>query len=600
MKNIFSILVVFLLGVFTATPAKVENINNINYKKSPLVIAPMIEAQGYCKAGFNEPHLGAAIAYCAQHNEFGIKELSAALNLIEPKGAKGDVQIGYTIGINLLENQDDGAFNPFGFLTHALNFIDRPAVIYLFANHFAGTTAKPPVADDSMAKFADQSTPRETYFKLQIAPIALQTDPKLSINQQRNKALQKIGAWYQSLPEKSKNKIIAFTLMGELHHFYDDFSKGMGKFEDIHITDYSKAVVSDFQKWLQKNYIDIIKFNEAMGTEYHYFNQINPPSKRIQSDKLEHFTQHFDSFAHGIVPIEGWLEKMLPQHQITIYLNGVAIGVAEYGLNRQDVYESSVTIKNARVGFRYLLNFKKLPRGKYTLQAILENKNKNKIQYELARRSLSIMGQSQEPIVDLSDSKKISKLLKNTPRFYLDRPAHELALFYNPLARDWLEFRSQQVTAAYDYWFDAAKLVGLPENKLFSHQIAVATVGGWNPVLFASDASLQGKKRYHKGINLYGGSASMALLRTHYIQPGDVFGIPEFHSQSWKDATEPGKILNDLKSGGASFISPYFLSMAPDKYRDKPNDHDKFRLSLNNKNYGSNYLYRAIIDIAKK
>lgn len=588
--------------------------------KMPFVIAPMIEGQGYCDAGSAEPSAGAAIAHCASHHNFGTQEFASALDRLEPHGAKGSVQIGYTIGINLLENPDSGEFNPFGFLTNALKLIDRPAVIYIFANHFAGITAKPAIAEDSMARFADQSTPSETYFQRKISPITLSTDATLSVNQQRNKALKKLGDWYKSLPDKSKNKIIAFTMAGELHHFYDDFSTGMGRFENIHITDYSPSRIADFQGWLENHYGSIKKLNDKINSEFKYFNEINPPSKNIQSDRLAHFSQHFDSFAHGQVPIEGWLEKLPPQHQIKVYLNGVALGKAEYGLNRQDVYESAVKFKTAQLGFRYLLDFSKLPRGKYTVQVMLEGPQR----CELARRSLSIMGQSQEPIPNFDNTliiqklekleklAKSAKLVKSTKsnllstskkcqsRFYLDRPANELALFYNPLAKDWLQFRSEQVTRAYEHWFDASKAIGLPPEKLFSHQIAVATVGGWNPVLFASDASLQGEKRYQKGINLYGGSASMALLKKHYLKPGEVFGVPEFHSQAWKDAKVPGKVLQELQAGGARFVSPYFLSMVPNKYRDKPNDHDKFRLSPDNKNYGSDHLYFAIKNRAKK
>lgn len=565
-------------------------------KKPRFIIAPMIEGQGYCKAGLAESNIGAAIAYCASNHDFGTKELASALNQLEPNGAKGAVQIGYTVGVNLLENTEDGKFNPFGFLTKSLDSIDRPAVIYIFANHFAGITARPPITDDAMARFADQSIPSETYFNAKIAPISLSTDAGLLINQQRSKALQKMGDWYKSLPKKSKDKIIAFTMAGELHHFYDDFSTGMGKFENIHVTDYRPASIFDFQGWLENNYNNIGSFNKKLGTEFKNFNEVKPPSKNIQSDRLENFSQHFDSFSHGIVPIEGWLEKLPPKHKIQIYLNGISLGEAVYGLNRQDVYESSEKFKSAQLGFRYLLDFSKLPRGKYTVQVMVEGVRG----YELARRSLSIMGQSQEPIKDFGRALRVKKSSKHPERFYLDRPANEIPLFYNPLARDWLKFRSEQVTKAYEHWLDASKAVGLPAEKLFSHQIAVATVGGWNPVLFASDASLQGTQRYKKGINLYGGSASMALLQKYYLKPGEIFGVPEFHSQAWKDPKAPGKVLKDLQSGGAIFVSPYFLSMVPDKYRTKPNAHDKFRISPHNKDYGSNHLYLAIAAMATK
>ncbi len=66
---------------------------------APFVIAPMIEGQGYCKAGLVQPKLGLAIAHCAQRKDSGVKELAAALNKLEPGGAKGAVQVGYTIGL---------------------------------------------------------------------------------------------------------------------------------------------------------------------------------------------------------------------------------------------------------------------------------------------------------------------------------------------------------------------------------------------------------------------------------------------------------------------------------------------------------------------
>jgi hypothetical protein len=92
----------------------------------------------------------------------------------------------------------------------------------------------------------------------------------------------------------------------------------------------------------------------------------------------------------------------------------------------------------------------------------------------------------------------------------------------------------------------------------------------------------------------------MALLRRHYLSEGETFGVPEFHTQAWKDPTAPLRVLRDLQQGGATFITPYFLSMAPDKYRQPPTAHDKFRIAPNNPSYGSNHLYQAIVDLAKE
>jgi len=153
------------------------------------------------------------------------------------------------------------------------------------------------------------------------------------------------------------------------------------------------------------------------------------------------------------------------------------------------------------------------------------------------------------------------------------------------------------VTAAYQAWFDRAVASGLPPEKLYSHQIAPATIGSWNPVLFAADVSLQGLRPYKKGINAYGGSASVRLLKKHYVQEGEAFGVPEFHSQAWKDPQAAYNVLTDFQMGGASFVSPYFLSMKPDKFRGNGNAHDKFRIAPENRDYGSDHLHRAIIKL---
>jgi hypothetical protein len=127
----------------------------------------------------------------------------------------------------------------------------------------------------------------------------------------------------------------------------------------------------------------------------------------------------------------------------------------------------------------------------------------------------------------------------------------------------------------------------------------VKLFGGWNPVLFASDASIQGKQRYKKGINLYGGTASIALLQRHFLEPGEPFAVPEFHTQAWKDPAVAKQVLVELQQGGAVFVTPYFISMAPDRYRNPGNAHDKFRVAPDNPAYGSDHFYRAIVDLAK-
>ncbi|XVJ69549.1 MAG: hypothetical protein HEQ39_07725 [Rhizobacter sp.] len=561
----------------------------------PYVIAPMIEWFGYCATGAAENSFEAVMRVCNSRKNYGVTELRSALDAMEPGGAQGRVQVGYTVVLNLLTLQQEGVQATFDRLSATLAGIDRPVVLYLFGNHFASTTSRKPLAEDSQARFSDQSTLDDKYFGGGIAPVTLDMSPQLEVNRIRREAMTMVGKWFQALPESSKNRVIGVTLAGELHHFYDDFSGGVTRYEQIRVTDYSPASTAAFQTWLRDRYSSIHALNKVLGTQHSSFDTVMPPSKDIRRHKATPISEHFDSYAHGVVSIDGWLANLPAGQSIRVYLNGLAIGTAEYGLSRQDVYEVEDSIKRAQVGFRYQLDFSSLPRGSHHLQIVLDGPQA----YLLAERHVLVITGAKRPGATTPPrSAKLPAPPKDL-RFYVDRPNNQLTLYYNPLARDWLAFREQQVTNAYDSWYELAIQNGLPRDKLFSHQIGVKLFGGWNPVLFASDASIQGVQRYKKGINLYGGAASMALLRRHYLSDGEPFAVPELHTQAWKDASVPKRVLKELQQGGAAFVTPYFMSMAPDRYRNPADTHNKFRISPDNPAYGSDHFYRAIVDIAK-
>lgn len=560
----------------------------------PFVIAPMVEALGYCQLGLKKETLVDAISACERKGDYGNNQLKLALNKMELGEAIGKVQLGYTVGINLLDmSKPATGQDPMARLTMALQTIKRPAVLYLMANHFATSPSTKTFKATSYAKFSDQSIPNESYFEGGILPVTLDMNPDLDVNRLRFGALQQVGKWYQGLPEASRKRVHAITLAGELHHYFPDFSHGMGRFDDIRVTDYSPSAVKAFQAWLRDRYGSIDSLNKKLAASYASFETVLPPSRDIRREKLDNMAQHFDGYAHGLLPIEGWLAQLPAGHEIKVYLNGRPIGAAEYGLNRQDVYEALPAIHSAQVGFRYWLDFSALERGTYTVQILVEGSKK----VEIARRTITVMGQSQVA-APASFTNVITALQPpQDMKFSVDQPKNLQSYFFNPLAKDWLSFRSWQVTSAYQNWFDRAVASGLPREKLYSHQIAPATIGSWNPVLFAADESLQGPHAYKKGINVYGGSASVKLLKQHYVRDNEAFGVPEFHTQAWKDPQAAYKVLQDFQSGGASFVSPYFISMVPDKFRGKGNAHNKFRISPDNHDYGSDHLYRAIVKL---
>lgn len=558
------------------------------------VVAPMIGGRGYCSSGATQPDMTAAVAYCQAHQQFGAKELGVELDKLEPGGPQGQVQVGYTLGINLLQLLEDQTPDPMLAYTNLVTQIKRPVVLYLFANHFSTTWIKRPVSDDSMARFRDLSIASHQYFGGNISPLTLNTSPMLDINRRRADALKKVGKWFHGLPDLSKRRVIAITMAGELHHFFDDFANGMGRFDNIRTTDYAPLSVKQFQDWLASRYKTVLNMNTSYGSQFKSFEEVHPPSKNLITTKIDNIFQHYDSYAHGELLVDGWLDHLPDGYTIKVFLDGLAIGSADYGLSRQDVYEAVSSVKTANVGFRYTIDFSQLPRGVHTLQVIADGP----VRYEIAKRQISIMGKSQDALPNLAKEIPVSKAPKEI-KFYLDRPSEKQAFFFNPLARDWYRFRSEQVTLAYETWMDECIKVGLPKDKLYSHQIAVATVGSWNPLLTASDASLRGARIYKKGINLYAGSANIKLLKTHYLLPHEQFGVPEFHPMAWKNPAESIRVIRELWSGGARFVSPYFLSTAPDKFHSNHDAHNKFRVSPSNPEYGSDHFYRAIQSIAK-
>ncbi len=557
----------------------------------PFVIAPMIEGIGHCAAGGSASSIPAALLACAKDKNPSGSLVQAALDQLEPGGAAGSVQVGYTVGINLM-----GFAKTEDLVAHLQKIREliltthRPVVLYLMGNQFAAAPAGSTLPSSSYAAFADLTIPKEHYFVDSINAWTLETDQALEVNRVRFTGLQTVGHWYVALPEALKESIVGITLAGELHHFFPDFANGMGRYDDIKVTDYSPASVRSFQGWLSDRYVSLDRLNQKMGTTFASFEAIQPPARDIRRDHLDDISQHFDAYAHGMLPVEGWLAKLSPGQKIMVYLNGRAVGEAEYGLSRQDVYDAVPGIRNAGVGFRYWLNFAATPRGIHTVQVVLAG---NGQRWQIARRKIVLMGTSQDTPQPIAGEVAIGKK-RPQQRFWLDRPRNLQDYYFNPMAIAWSEFRGHQVSKAYRQWFDKAVASGLPANKLYSHQIATATVGAWNPLLTASDASLTGEQPYKKGINLYGAALNIDLLRRHYLKAGEPFAVPEFHTQDWKNPAAAEPVLTSFRAAGARFMSPYFISIVPASLRTKGNPHDKFLLAPDNAAYGSNHLYRAI------
>lgn len=174
------------------------------------------------------------------------------------------------------------------------------------------------------------------------------------------------------------------------------------------------------------------------------------------------------------------------------------------------------------------------------------------------------------------------------------------ALYYNPLASDWNEYRNTQVARFLAHFWKVSKESGLPEEKLFSHQISPRVNPDWNPELLAVDKSIDADIPYKLGINLYGGATNSDYVRKFLLDRRfKEYGVPEFHSQASKDANASLRALESHYRSNAVFVSPYYMSLA-ESFPQEKTGLNKFLLNADNSQQGSDLLYQAIVEFAKR
>ena len=585
--------------------------------RAPFLIAPTVEGMLLCdeaEADSKIVSMGAALAMCRQRKSNGAAALTRLLNTLEPGGAKGQVQVGYTLTVQLLSlyrkpvkpskdwQIDTEQVNA---LLRVISQVERPVVLYLAADHFDSQGAiveelrHDPV---NLMQLRDGKPLELGYFGYQIMPWTMQTDLAIPVNHYRTLALQHIAQRIKALPKPVQNRIAAITLAGELHHMYPDFENGMGRYQDIQVTDYSAASVAGFSQWLQQQYKTIADFNARTGLVYASFDVVPAPSKDIRKETLAEFGEHYDAFADGTLPLAGWVWD--PQASITqldLYVDGRRIGPVPRGLNRLDVYRAEASILSANVGYRYDLDYSALPPGRHLAQIVAESK---KGRHALAEVEFIVVPRDQSSALGRApDRVKWLKKAKSLPgvRTWLDMPRAGQDLYFNPLARDWNRYRNHQVQQFLAAFHQVAVRSGLPADKLYSHQIVPRVNSSWNHQLLAADGTIGGQTAWKQGLNMYGGSTDSDWMRAYLAQQKITdYGVPEFHPQQWKT---PGVHLAALQShyqGGARFVSPYYFSLVPERFKGTA-EHGVNRMELrpDNTKDGSNQLYQAIQTFAR-
>ncbi|WP_191602230.1 beta-galactosidase [Marinomonas algicola] len=584
----------------------------LNREEQPYLIAPMIEGLHYCEQAIQTDHASPNYQYCQERNFSMTAELSDLLSTLEPGGATGQVQVGYTYGIPVssLYEKVNGKWvierKKIETIFNNIESVDRPVVIYPFMDHFDSSSelAKELALDNTnLMLLSNGEPPIDRYFDSSIIPYTLSTDESIPVNKYRFDAFRAIIRYYSSLSDDQKQRIKAISLAGETHHMFEDFQSGMGKFADIKLTDYSDSSKLGFREWLKAKYSTIEDVNAFLSTHYTKWADIEPPSKDIHTDKLTDFSEHIDSYAHGVLPIFGWLwnDSDKPFHAIHVYVDGQLSGEADYHLNRMDVYQALDQLQDPSVGFRYDLNFSQLTPGIHEIQVVASIGNKR---YELTQQTFAYVDRNQTtpktaPVksndLDIVAASELEGL-----RFYLDHPKGLQDVYYNPLADLWNQYRGSQVEDFINYVWLQAINSGAEKRKLFSHQIPTYLNSSWNTILFATEQSVSAESNYLPGVTLYGGSTDgIGLTKRFPFLNGSPYSMPEFHPQQYKSKIRTYNALMTHYNTSAAFVTPYYMSIVPEFIRYSSPAHAKFLIEDKNEQYGSNYLYQSILEAAR-
>lgn len=355
--------------------------------RKPFFITPMLEGIFLCEEAINHnprfTSVNEASEWCISKGYNSASLVKRKLDLIEPGGPEGKVQIGYEAGIDLLglyhkvgtkwEIDQKKADSYIGLIAN----VNRPVVIYLMADHFSNGPLVKELAKDSknLMLLKDGRPPIDSYFGNEIVPFTLEVDESIAVNSYRFRALRYMAGRIAKLPKSVRQKIVGITLAGEVHHIFPDFTHGGGNYKDIKVTDYSPRSVHGFQIWLQKKYQTISRLNSAIGSNFENFSDIAAPSKDVHKEKLSSFTEAYDSYAGGTVPIAGWIwDPKSSLQELKLYVDGKEVADIPYGLNRLDVYQAVPEVTHPNVGFRYDYSYKSIPAGRHMAQVVGKSK----------------------------------------------------------------------------------------------------------------------------------------------------------------------------------------------------------------------------------
>jgi hypothetical protein len=265
-------------------------------------------------------------------------------------------------------------------------------------------------------------------------------------------------------------------------------------------------------------------------------------------------------------------------------------------LSRTDVTDTNPSVRTPNVGYRIVFDFRGLPYGVHTLDVLAREAGRPDVQ--LARRHLVTVDRWQDPSPTLPKPVITVDAPSTRPSLhgFVDSPADWTSVFYNPLARLWLEWRQETVRRYIEHFARIADASCLGPGSVFSHQINTSLSSSWNEDLFAVQASQLPDRAYLQGTTLYGGATfGDAFFDWERAQGWGPYAVNEMHPIFGLSVEAMQAMLERHRLAGARFVAPYFMSVKPARIFVPPNELLRRVISPQNHEEGSDHFYAAIV-----
>lgn len=591
---------------------------NSHPKVSPagaMLLAPMVAVVDSCLLLPREPaESGDARAdslarSCTGHNGSAAALVESTLTALQPKTSR-TATVGYTLPAPLLQlfrPQPDGGWaldsERIQRIARTIRDTSRPVILYLFATHFStGAPVEAELANDpsNLAQTRDGPMGQSRYYDSVINNWSL-ASTHTDLTARRTQAATALLEELCRLPAHDLAKIKGVTLLGEVHQLFPDFEAGMGFDMPYRVTDHSAESTAGFREYLKTEFKNIAQLNRVVGADYKSFDEIDAPSRDIRTEPLRRYTEHIDSFAHGSFPVSGWAFVPTTTHTnpswVHVYINGEFAGKTSIDKGRQDVLLAKPEFGSANTGWRWNLDYRRLPAGLHKVHVFLESKRGPLI--AIGMREIAVMDRHQKmPVLHPQKPLPAHLPLSGSVQAYIDQPKNQASYYYNPLVPLWHTFRGRQVVDYLKFFDNVVNQSCMASKPHFTHQILPFANPSWDENKFAIDASLSKKHlgTIRLGVSLYGDASYGQSFHKWYGATGHrSYGITEFHPLKAMNATELGDVFDLHAKNGAEFLSffvePYWEGEVVAR------GHNLFSFDPGNQKFGSDRLYRSAQEV---